>query len=62
VVCQKANRPEGRGIGSKPVRHDPAWREAVLLEKLHRTANDFGWKAMTLEVQFDHAPIILPLT
>ena len=34
VFCPKANGSEGCRIRPKFVRHDPAWREAVLFEKL----------------------------
>jgi hypothetical protein len=34
VFCDKANGSKGCGVRPKFVRHDPAWREVLLLEQL----------------------------
>ena len=43
MLGSQAYCSEGRGIGSKFVRHDPAWCEALLLEQLpHQPSRCFG--------------------
>ena len=64
VFCHNADGSEGRRVRPKLIRHDPGWRETLLLEKLFHqlSGGQFGRMSQIVSVwRFRHQTIVLEI-